>query len=355
MEVVRRRRLAEENLGRALAGVLVAALAVALSGCSGDEPETAPPPVQRFAGQIAEAGGDGVIVFVSDDGREFEATAGARPHGPGDRFRVGSVTKTFTAAIVLQLVEEGRLELCDTIEEHLPGVVPSGGSITIRQLLSHRSGLANMTDFPAWLDEVSRSPSTRPVDTLRYAAWQPMAFRPGTEWGYSNTNYIALGLIVEKVTGETYGAQLEKRILEPLGLDDTKLPTSRQVEGLQDAGENPNVPWAAGAIVSTTRDLARFYSALLDGEVVSDDSLATMQKGTVVDPAAGLTSGLGIFSYDLACGRAWGHDGGIMDYATLVRASEDGERVAVVSVHGGAPTGEPPDASALLCPKAAAG
>ena len=165
----------------------------------------------------------------------------------------------------------------------MPGVAPSGAEITIRQLLAHRSGLANITDFPAWLDQVSRSPATRPVDTLRYAASQPMAFAPGAEWGYSNTNYIALGLVIEKVTGDSYRQQLEKRILEPLRLDDTQLPRARQVDGLDDAGENPNVPWAAGALVSTTRDLARFFSALLSGDVVSESSLAAMKERIVVD------------------------------------------------------------------------
>ena len=294
-----------------------------------------------------------MIVFVSDDGREYEATAGSRRPRADERFRIGSVTKTFTAAIVLQLVEEGRLRLDDTLERHLPGVVPSGSEITVRQLLAHRSGLANMTDFPAWLDRASRSPATRPVDTLRYAASQPMAFAPGARWGYSNTNYIALGLVIEKATGETYRQQVEKRILEPLELDDTELPRARRVDGLDDAGENPNVPWAAGALVSTTRDLARFYSALLSGEVVSESSLATMKERTFVDPGSGFASGHGIFSNDLSCGRVWGHDGGILDYATLVRATEDGERVAVVSLHGGALTGEPPDETALLCPPAA--
>ena len=339
--------------GRASARLIVAALAVVLVGCTADEPDAAAPPVHRIARQIADAGGDRVIVFVSDDGREHEATAGSRRPAPDERFRIGSVTKTFTAAIVLQLVEEARLRLDDTVERHLPGVVPSGTEITIRQLLAHRSGLANATDFPDWLDRVGRSATTRPVDILRFAASQPMAFAPDAEWGYSNTNYIALGLVIEKVTGETYRQQLEKRILEPLDLDDTELPRARRVEGLDDAGENPDLPWAAGALVSSTRDLARFFSALLSGDVVSESSLATMKERTVVDPGTGFASGLGIFSNDLSCGRAWGHDGGILDYATLVRATEDGERVAVISVHGGAPTGEPPDESALLCPPAA--
>jgi D-alanyl-D-alanine carboxypeptidase len=323
-------------------------LLLALTACGNDATST-PPPVERTARQVARAGVASVIVFVSDDGREYVATAGKQRPRPDQRFRVGSVTKTFTAAIVLQLAEEGRLRLADTLDRYLPGVVPKGKGITVRQLLQHRSGLANFTDDPSWLEEASRSPATRPIDSVRFAASQPLAFSPGSQWGYSNTNYIALGLIIEKVTGRTYADELEQRIIEPLRLEQTELPTSRRLRDLDDPGENPNVPWAAGALVSNAQDLSVFLRALLSGEILSDESL-TQMKDTVPTGPGGLEDGLGLFSSHLRCGRFWGHDGGILDYATLVRASEDGDRVAVLSAHGGNPTGPPPDESALLCP-----
>jgi D-alanyl-D-alanine carboxypeptidase len=329
--------------------MLVAACALVVTGCGDDGSSAPPPPVERIAQQLARAGGESVIVYVSDDGREYTATAGSRRPGGDQRFRIGSVTKTFTAAIVLQLVAEGRLRLSDTLERHLPGVLPAGTTITIRQLLNHRSGLANVTDYRSWLEQASRSASTRPIDTLRFAASQPMAFRAGSEWGYSNTNYIALGLVIEKVTRESYREQLEQRLLEPLGLESTELPRTRRVRGLNDPGENPNLAWAAGGLVSDTDDLARFFSALLSGQVLSEESLSSMKQTVVIDPAT-LAGGLGIFATVLECGRFWGHDGGILDYATSVRASEDGERVAVISLHGGAFSGPPPDEAALLCP-----
>ena len=194
-----------------------------------------------------------MIVFVSDDSEEYVATAGTDQPTGAQRFRVGSVTKTFTATIVLQLVEEGALDLGDALADHLPGVVPKGDEITIRQLLGHRSGLANITEYPAWLERASRSSSIRPIDTLRFAARQPLVFPPGSDWGYSNTNYIALGLVIERVTGHSYARELEERILQPLELDQTELPKTRRVTDLDDSGENPNVPWAAGAIVSNAR------------------------------------------------------------------------------------------------------
>jgi D-alanyl-D-alanine carboxypeptidase len=143
-----------------------------------------------------------------------------------------------------------------------------------------------------------------------------------------------------------YAEELEERILDPLELDDTELPTTRRLPDLDDDGENPTVPWAAGAIVSSAHDLSRFYSALLSGELLSEAALAEMKR--TVDTGGGEPAGLGLFATDLPCGRFWGHGGGILDYGTLVSASEDGDRVAVLSIHGGSPSG-PPDVGELLC------
>jgi D-alanyl-D-alanine carboxypeptidase len=348
---VRRRRRSSDCARSLVFLSLVGSLALVPAACGGDGPSAQPPPVERIARQIARAGVASVIVFVADGDREYVATAGNRRPGADQRFRVGSVTKTFTATIVLQLVAEGRLRLGDKLERYLPGVVPAGKKITIRQLLNHRSGLANITDYSTWLARASRSPTTRPIDTMRFAASQPLVFPPGSQWRYSNSNYIALGLVIEKATGHTYRRELEQRILQPLELEDTELPRTRVLSDLDDAGENPNVPWAAGAIVSNAHDLARFFSALLSGRILSEDSLTQMKQTVVVEPGM-LADGLGIFSTKLACGRFWGHDGGILDYGTLVRASDDGERVAVISAHGGGPSGPPPDEAALLCTRA---
>jgi D-alanyl-D-alanine carboxypeptidase len=142
-----------------------------------------------------------VIVFVSDHGHSTVATAGTSPPAAGQRFRIGSVTKTFTATLVLQLVDQNRIGLDDPVGRYLPGVIPAGGKITIRELLQHRSGLDNYTEYPSWMNQAERSASIRPIDALRFAASLPLLFAPGSQWSYSNTNYIALGLVIEKVTG----------------------------------------------------------------------------------------------------------------------------------------------------------
>jgi D-alanyl-D-alanine carboxypeptidase len=331
--------------GRSAVLTVLVSFALVLPGCGGDASES-PPPVERVARQLARGGAESVIVFASDGGREYVATAGTRRPSKDQRFRIGSVTKTFTATIVLQFVAEGRLRLSDTLERHLPGIVPGGKKITIRQLLNHTSGLANITDYPEWLQRASQSSSTRPIDSLRFAAAQPLAFAPGSQSRYSNTNYIALGLVIEKVSGNAYRHELRQRIVEPLALTRTELPRTRRVEDLDDEGENPNVPWSAGAVVSDAHDISRFFSALLSGRLLSDGLLAQMKSGGL----GHVGYGLGIFSSQFPCGLVWGHDGGILNYATNVVVNDNGSRVALISARADAPSAPPPIPTELLCP-----
>jgi D-alanyl-D-alanine carboxypeptidase len=325
---------------RALAVVtLLGASTVTLAGCGGEKSSAArhaPAPRPRLASSAPTS----MIVYVSDHGRAYVRTSGTPRPSATQLFRIGSVTKTFTATIILQLAAEGKLGLDDTLYRYLPGVVPDGQHITIRELLGHRSGLANYTDYVDWLARADRSTSTRPIDVLRFAASQPPYAPPGIEWEYSNTNYIALGLIIERIARQSFAQQLEQRILRPLGLRNTQLATTRTLVDLDDQGVNPNLSWAAGGIVSNAPDLVRFFSALLSGHILSRRALAQMEQ-TVTSG-----EGLGIVSTRLRCGLLWGHGGEILDYGTLVDASQDGSRVAVISARGSA---HPPDVSTLLC------
>ena len=258
------------------------------------------------------------------------------------------MTKTFVAAIVLQLAEERKLRLDDPAGRYLPRIVPLGNRITLRQLLNHTSGLANYTDYADWLIAAERSKTLRPLDVLKFAAAKPRAFaRPGSSWSYSNTNYAALGLVIEKVTGRTLSQELARRVVRPLKLGDTELARTRRLADLRDSGTNPNLPWAAGGVVSSSNDLGHFFRALFSGRLVSQASLNEMRQ-TVEDPASPVVHyGLGLESTDLPCGTFWGNAGRILDYSAYVTASADGRRVAVVLLRGDSDRN--PHMAALLC------
>lgn len=347
------------RVAKALAAVAVLTAAVAAGivlSRGGSDSLRSSPLTTRIARQLADAGASSAIVYVADGDRRYEATAAATgaPPKPDQQFAVGSVTKTFTAAIVLELVDEGKLALGDPLERYLPGVVRGGEKITIRDLLRHQSGLANFTDYASWTLKAALSPNLRPLDILRFAANKPRVFKPGKSWGYSNTNYIALGLIIERVSGHSFEDELRRRILDPLGLRRTWLATTiKQVVDFTGETENPSISWAAGAIASDVEDLARFYSALLGGRLLAPSALAEMRETIDTNTTLmgfGTRDGLGIFSFPLACGRGWGHQGLILDFNTLAIASENGHRVAIISERGPALIG-PLSGSPLLCEK----
>jgi D-alanyl-D-alanine carboxypeptidase len=305
-------------------------------------PLTDPAVLQEQLDGVVEAGSPGVVGLVRTGERTWQGASGLadlraeRPARAGDRFRVGSVTKSFVATLALQLVGEGRLGLDDNLERWLPGLVPGGEKITVRQLLNHTSGLYNYTDD---LPEPPRR--FRPRDLVAMATGHKPLFAPGTQFSYSNTNYILAGMIVERVTGDPLADQLQRRIFQPLGLGDTQLPTTQRALGgphargyappdkdwqvsdgparLVDVTEmDTSWGWAAGAMVSTTADLAHFYQALLGGQLLPPELLKQMR--TTVDASQlghGTRYGLGLEVLRLGCGvELWGHGGSLEGYQT---------------------------------------
>jgi D-alanyl-D-alanine carboxypeptidase len=275
------------------------------------------------------------------------------------------VTKSFVATVVLQLVAEGRLRLDDRLQQWLPGAVPDGQHITIRQLLNHTSGLADYTDD--LLGPLRAKPTRQAYQQMADRRFTPQAlvamaarhrplFPPGTQFSYSNTNYILLGLVVERVTGDRLAGQLHRRILAPLGLADTELPGSQWrlhgrhlhgyappnrawlpsdgPAGLFDVTQsNPSWVWAAGAMISSAADLARFYQALLSGRLLGPELLTAMQTtvdaSEVFGPGAGY--GLGLIRLPLGCGgQVWGHGGEIAGYATVAFSARDADHQLVL-------------------------
>jgi D-alanyl-D-alanine carboxypeptidase len=318
------------------------------------------PDLQQALDAVVSTGASGTLAEVRDEQGRWRGSGGVaqlgtqRPVPVDGRFRAGSITKTFVATVALQLVAERRLRLDDSVERWLPGLVPGGAGMTVRQLLSHTSGIYNYTDaMPLSGEEFLRDIRFRtftPYQLVRIATAHPPNFPPGQGWQYSNTGYILIGLIIEKATGHSYGQEVKRRILHPLGLRHTYLPgrwpfvPGPHSHGYLPVGEgdnlrlvdvtalNPSWAWAAGEIISTTADLNRFYAALLGGRLLRPAQLAAMR--TTVPVEEGFGYGLGLYSIDLPCGvTVWGHDGGIHGYLTFSLHSADNRRHLTLSVN----------------------
>lgn len=338
----------------ALAAPAIAAAPTAATA-SGDHSAT-----QKALDANVEAGVVGIAVQAKDEHGVWKATSGlgdlrsGEPRSAHDHFRVGSITKTFTATVLLQLAAEGRLSLDDTVEKWLPGVVRGRGhdgrEVTLRQLLNHTSGIAEYTSDEQFVKDVFLADGFL---QNRYRTWTPRrlvgiamrhepTFAPGTDWSYSNTNYVLAGMVIEKATGNPYGDEIRERVIEPLGLHGTKVPGadptlpgphSRAYSKLAETSEgrtydvtklNPSIAGAAGEMVSTPGDLNRFVSALLRGRLLPKKQLAEMKTVVPVDGDRG-GYGLGLFTYKLSCGvQLWGHSGGIHGSLSETATTADG-------------------------------
>lgn len=306
---------------------LVTPVFALLWACSA--PATAPAPDPAFDPELGgrldaaiavaqvQLGAPGVSVGVeADDGaRWYGASGDADPAAgiallPTDRFRIGSVTKTFTASAVLLLVAEGAIAYDDAVDDWLPGLVPDGDIITVEMLLQHRSGIRSYTDTAYFVGHLTE-PVT-PTVIVEESVAEGAEFAPGTDWAYSNTNYILLGMITELAAGAPWHEVVRARVWDPLGLEDTWLegaePGGPDVRGhlggieITDAYD-ASWGWTSGGTISTTADLMTWLRALLEGEVLGDPELARM----TTDSGAGY--GMGMHLLDRPEGRYVGHTG----------------------------------------------
>ncbi|HYQ64429.1 serine hydrolase domain-containing protein [Actinophytocola sp.] len=289
-------------------------------------------------------------------GRFYSAGVGdvrtGEPVPVDGQVRIASNTKMFTSTVVLQLVGEGKIGLDEPIETYVPGLVRGEGidgrDITVRQLLQHTSGLPEY--FTVDYKDVQHR-YVEPRELVDRALAMPAVFAPGTSWRYSNTNYVLVGLIVQRVTGRPVGEEITRRIVEPLGLRHTYWPgvgeqtirekhahgyyTPSTSDGRRfDLTElDPSWGWAAGQMIATPGDLNRFLAALVGGRLLAPAQLAEMRR-TVAAPGfpPNLRYGLGLMRIELSCGEvAWGHGGDIDGYETRDAITEDG-RAATVAV-----------------------
>ncbi|MFC8339991.1 serine hydrolase domain-containing protein [Streptomyces rubiginosohelvolus] len=297
----------------------------------------APGAMARYSGP---EGVRGRAVGVRD--RESGAAMDTR-----SRFRIGSVSKTFSSVVLLQLVEEGRLKLDAPVNTYLEGLLPDD-RITVRHLLTHRSGLADYTNamfeqtVPGFEAVRNRVFSYQELVDLSLA--EPRTTEPGAAYAYSNANFVVVGMLIEKLTGLPVADAYQRRIIKPLGLRDTAYvhPDTR-IKGIHVRGylhpdesgaplvdsTEQTVSWAqsAGAVISSPADLNSFTGALMRGRLLSPRALEAMTTVTPTDGTNTRFYGLGLRRYDLSCGtRVYGHTGTVQGFYTYAFSTRDGRR-----------------------------
>ncbi len=250
---------------------------------------------------------DRELLWTGSSGRDRDGSTRLLPDG---RLVIGSVTKTFVAATVLQLVEEGRVELDAPARRYLPDTRTLGRKITVRELLDHSSGLADLfndTTRTGLEEHPERAWTADEVLATLHEPW----YAPGENWAYANTNYFLLSMLVERVTGNRLTDELERRFLQPLGLDSTGLITGYAPgDPLEPAWAT--IFWGSGAMAASATDLARWGDALYGGSVLSPASRAAMREVNDHD------YGLGLQRLEVPGAVGYGHTGLLNTYTTLL-------------------------------------
>ena len=285
--------------------------------------------------QSYQADGPGAAVVISEHGKiVYQGTSGMadiaakRPITPATVFRIGSITKQFSAAVVLQLVAEGKIKLDDPLARYLPDY-PNASAITVRQLLNHTSGIQSYTGIPGWMVEEK---TNKPYTTAQLIAEfkdQPAPSKPGEKWDYNNSGYVLVGALIEAVTGHKWSDEVEARIARPLrlasladGVEETRIAGMAAGYSQGEKGVEPSrkihmsVPAAAGALVANAADLARWANALHHGKVVPAALYAQMIAPTKMPDGKIEPYGFGIAPGTLRGVDTIGHSGGIFGFAS---------------------------------------
>ncbi|SDZ24132.1 serine hydrolase domain-containing protein [Herbiconiux ginsengi] len=352
-----------------------AALTLALTGCTASGGgATAPTPSSdsaslassldlALAELVAMPGGPPGAISLVQVGDDLTVhTAGvaevgsSTPPAPDDFMRIASVAKAFSGATALALVDEGTLSLDDTIGELLPDLPQAWADVTLRQLLDHTSGLPDFTKSPSLAEAAGASLDVAPApdQLLTFAADEPLNFPPGSEYRYSNSDNIAVGLMIQAATGKPYTDSLQSLVLDPLKLDSTSLPVGTEMPEPTFHGydlDPPDAPvdvttliaagwaWASGGVVSTPSDLNTFIRGYVGGELFGADTQALQTDlfipgGESGPPGPGVNSAsLSLFRYQTPCGTVYGHTGNTPGYTQFAVASPDGTRSATMSIN----------------------
>lgn len=267
------------------------------------------------------------------------------PNTPTTRFRLGSITKQFTAAGILLLQERGKLELEDPIKKHMPDAPAAWDKVTILHLLTHTSGIPSFTSFP---EQASINPlPTFPKELVRRFRDKPLEFEPGEKWSYNNSGYVVLGYLMERISGQSYSAFLQQNIFEPLAMKDSGYDSPSAIIPRRAAGYSPgrkgspvnaraihmSIPFSAGALYSTTEDLLRWQHGLFGGKLLSAASLEKMITPFKQDYA------LGVGVSTVKGHKKIEHGGGIEGFNTQLSYYPDDKLIVAVlgNLNGQAP------------------
>lgn len=280
----------------------------------------------------------------------------------GAQMLLGSVGKIFVSAVTLQLVDEGKIELEDKVSQYFQGVdwfkeIPNAESLTIQSLLNHTSGLPRYVFAPKFIEAIEKDPmrTWTPAECLAIISAEAPKHPVGQGWGYSDTNYILLGIIIEKVTRSTYYAQLEERIISTFHLRSTYPSTQRELPGITQGyiGENnffklpkkvvtdglyamnPQFEWTGGGLVTNVEDLAYYIKWLHTGKILSPSSYEQLLSPVNFrsGQAAETGYGLGTFVWSNPSGKSFGHAGVMPGYFTHVEFAKKGEYAVAIQVN----------------------
>ncbi|MGW7080018.1 serine hydrolase domain-containing protein [Streptomyces sp. NPDC054866] len=313
----------------------------------------------------APGGPPGAIAVLKRGSRTEVYRAGVaktgidRPIKATDHMRIASTAKAYSGAVALQLVDRGKLRLNDTIGKVLPRLPRAWHRVTLRQLLNHTSGLPDFSAAPKFLDLVTENPR-RHFDSRRlldFVADEPLVFRPGARYTYSNSDNIAVALMAEAVTGHPYEDLLAELVYRPLDLRNTSLPQGYRMprpylHGYDVTPSDPRTPsnspedlsevlsasgvWASGGIISTPKDMTAFIRGYAGGKLISDRTRhhqLNWVNGASEPAGPGKNkAGLAIFRYTTRCGVVYGHTGNFPGYTQLIAATPDGKRSLTVSL-----------------------
>ena len=280
--------------------------------------------------------GPGAAVVVTDDGRiVYEAGQGLADVAaktkitPRTVFRIGSITKQFSAAIMLQLVAEGKVSLDDRLSKFFPDFPKPGADATITQLLNHTVGVQSYTDIPGWMVEKNTARAYTTEEMMAQFKDLPSPSKPGEKWAYNNSGYVLVGAVIEKVTRKPWHVNVDERIAKPLGLtslrygvleDQTPLMAKGYTD--KDGAVAPSqkihmsVPHAAGALIGSVEDLAKWNAALRHGKVVPPGLYARMNQTTQLPDGTSEKYGFGMGIREVRGRPALGHGGGIFGFST---------------------------------------